>query len=161
MAGQYPDDMELTDEIIQSHHETYISNLKYTSARLELENITGLIEPISTLPNYFLSKTDQALEILKELDCPNIRLQLDLFHHQRTHGNITETITANLDKIGHIQISQVPDRNEPNDNNGELNFNYIFNHLLTIGYKGWIGCEYIPSDSTTDLSWLEPYLAKV
>ena len=45
--------------------------------------------------------------------------------------------------IGHIQISQVPDRNEPGAN-GEINYTFVFNHLLRIGYSGWIGCEYVP-----------------
>eukprot|EP00794_Sanderia_malayensis_P008024 gene8024-8883_t len=85
----------------------------------------------------------RAVEILKELDCPNIKLLLDLYHHQMTSGNITNTLSNTLPLLGHIQISQVPDRNEP-DKNGELNYNFIFNHLLRIGYDGWIGCEYIP-----------------
>lgn len=45
---------------------------------------------------------------------------------------------------GHIQISQVPSRHEP-DEKGELNFPFILNHLMKIGYDGWIGCEYVPS----------------
>ena len=49
---------------------------------------------------------------------------------------------------GHIQISQVPDRNEPGTN-GELNYTFIFNHLLRIGYSGWIGCEYVPQGKST------------
>lgn len=46
--------------------------------------------------------------------------------------------------LGHIQISQVPSRHEP-DEKGELNFPFILNHLMKIGYDGWIGCEYVPS----------------
>ena len=45
---------------------------------------------------------------------------------------------------GHIQVSQVPHRNEP-DTLGEINYPYIFHLLKDIGYAGWIGCEYVPS----------------
>jgi len=44
---------------------------------------------------------------------------------------------------GHIQISQVPSRNEP-DADGEINYPYIFHQIAKLGYKGWIGCEYHP-----------------
>ena len=44
---------------------------------------------------------------------------------------------------GHIQIAQVPGRNEP-DSAGELNYNYLFNTLENYGYLGYIGCEYKP-----------------
>lgn len=27
------------------------------------ENITGLIEPITTIPNYFLARTDQGMDV--------------------------------------------------------------------------------------------------
>lgn len=44
---------------------------------------------------------------------------------------------------GHVQIAQVPGRNEP-DSAGELNYNYLFNTLEGCGYQGYIGCEYKP-----------------
>lgn len=157
MAGQYPEGLNVTKEISRSYEETYLNNLKFASQRLELENIKLLIEPISTIPNYFLTRTDQALQILKALNCKNVFLQLDVYHHQRTHGNIADTISENIDFIGHIQIGQVPGRHEP-DRSGEVNFQFVFNHLLKVGYTGWIGCEYLPSGPKTDLSWLKPYL---
>lgn len=43
----------------------------------------------------------------------------------------------------HIQIAQVPDRNEP-DSAGELNYSFLFNTLEKHGYQGYIGCEYKP-----------------
>ena len=44
---------------------------------------------------------------------------------------------------GHIQIAQVPGRHEPNSP-GELNFPYIFEVLESLGYTGYVGCEYAP-----------------
>lgn len=44
---------------------------------------------------------------------------------------------------GHVQIAQVPGRNEP-DSAGELNYNYLFKTLESLGYQGYIGCEYKP-----------------
>lgn len=44
---------------------------------------------------------------------------------------------------GHIQIAQVPARHEP-DSPGELDFSYLFQLLESMGYSGYIGCEYAP-----------------
>ena len=44
---------------------------------------------------------------------------------------------------GHVQIAQVPDRNEP-DSAGEINYSYLFNMLDKLNYQGHIGCEYKP-----------------
>lgn len=44
---------------------------------------------------------------------------------------------------GHVQIAQVPGRNEP-DSPGELNYSYLFKTLERYGYQGYIGCEYKP-----------------
>lgn len=48
-----------------------------------------------------------------------------------------------LPSLGHIQIAQVPGRHEP-DSPGELNFPYIFKLLESLGYTGYVGCEYAP-----------------
>lgn len=42
-----------------------------------------------------------------------------------------------------MQIAQVPGRHEP-DSPGELNFPYIFELLESLGYSGYVGCEYAP-----------------
>jgi len=159
LAGVFPNADSTRTECNESlWRETYLQNLQYASQRVALDGITILIEPISNLPNYFLTQTDQAVDIIKELNCDNVKILLDLYHHQKSHGNITNTLTSYQKYIGHIQISQVPDRNEPGAN-GELNYTYIFNHLLRIGYSGWIGCEYVPQD-TKGFGWIEPYLQR-
>lgn len=59
--------------------------------------------------------------------------------------------------IGHIQIAQVPDRNEP-DTPGEINYKYVLSLLETLGYNGYIGLEYRPKLSTVEgLKWIKTY----
>lgn len=42
---------------------------------------------------------------------------------------------------GHIQISQIPDRHEPNDE-GTINFTSFFKSVKEMGYDGWFAGEY-------------------
>ncbi|XP_073227515.1 putative hydroxypyruvate isomerase [Porites lutea] len=146
------------NKVVTLWEETYIKNMKYAAQRLQESGITLLAEPISTIPGYFLTNTQQAINFIKKVDHSNMKLQLDMFHHQRTSGNLTQTLIDAMPYIGHIQISQVPSRNEP-DSDGEINYPYIFHQIAKLGYKGWIGCEYHPRGRTLDgLGWLAPYL---
>ena len=74
---------------------------------------------------------------------------------QRMEGDLANTLSANLEKIAHIQIADNPGRHEPGT--GEINFGFLFAHLDRIGYKGWVGCEYKPAAATeAGLAWLKP-----
>ena len=49
--------------------------------------------------------------------------------------------------LGHIQIAQVPNRDEP-FNLGEINYEFVFGLLEEIGYTGYVGLEYSPKAGT-------------
>ena len=137
-------------------HATFISNLEYASIELKKENIRLLIEPINTfdIPGFYLSKTQQALEILKEVNSDNLFIQYDIYHAQRMEGELAKTLEKNLSEIGHLQIADNPGRNEPGT--GEINYCNLFKVIDAIGYKGWIGCEYKPLKKTeSGLAWIQ------
>jgi hydroxypyruvate isomerase len=75
---------------------------------------------------------------------------------QIMEGNLSASITANLDIISHFQIAGVPGRHEPNV--GEIHYPFLFDWLDEKGYEGWIGCEYRPKAITQDgLGWANAY----
>ena len=139
-------------------HRTFVENLKFAADRLGAEGIRLLIEPINTrdIPGFFLNRTDQAKAILDEVGSPNLFIQYDIYHMQIMEGDLAPTIAANLDRIAHIQLADNPGRHEPGT--GEINYPFLFDHLDSIGYSGWIGCEYKPATTTTEgLGWFAPY----
>ena len=136
-----------------------IENLSYASTETEKAGIRLLVEPINTLdiPGYWLHNTKEAIEIIKEVNNSNLLLQYDIYHMQIMEGNIINTISNNLNMIGHMQLADNPGRHEPGT--GELNYPVIFEKLDQMGYKGWIGCEYVPiEDSIPGLVWANSYL---
>uniref|UniRef100_H0ZA29 Hydroxypyruvate isomerase (putative) n=2 Tax=Passeriformes TaxID=9126 RepID=H0ZA29_TAEGU len=139
---------------------TFIENLRYTADLLSQEDMIGLLEPINnriTDPRYYLNTPHQAAAILEKVGRPNLKLQLDLFHCQIMDGNLSRNLETYFPLIGHIQIAQVPGRHEP-DSPGELNFPYIFELLESLGYTGYVGCEYAPKGDTLEgLGWLRSY----
>ena len=99
------------------------------------------------------------VNICKRVDSPRVKLLYDIYHMQRMEGDLACTIQNNLSSIEHLQLADNPGRHEPGT--GEINYPFLFSFLDSIGYQGWIGCEYIPATTTTEgLGWLEPYLTK-
>ncbi len=135
--------------------QTLVENLRFAAAALNEAGLRLLIEPINAydMPGYYLNRTDQALELIEEVSADNVFLQYDIYHAQRTEGEICATLSKHLPRIAHIQIAANPGRHEPGS--GELNDALVFAHLDKLGYSGWIGCEYKPATSTeAGLGWL-------
>jgi hydroxypyruvate isomerase len=140
-------------------HATYVANLKFAAARLAREGMRLLIEPLSerTVANCFLRSSAQAAQVLDEVAAGNALLQYDFFHMQIMEGNLAATVERLLARIGHLQLADVPARDEPGS--GEINYDFLLRHVDRIGYSGWIGCEYNPRGDTVEgLKWAQPYL---
>jgi hydroxypyruvate isomerase len=133
---------------------TLVANLGYAAARLKTAGIKLLIEPINTIdiPGFFLTNTNQALELIEKTASDNLFVQYDIYHMQIMEGDLARTMAANLAMIPHVQLADNPGRNEPGT--GEINYPFLFAHLDRIGYSGWIGCEYKPKTTTNEgLGW--------
>jgi hydroxypyruvate isomerase len=133
---------------------TFVANLRFAADKLARAGIRLLIEPINTfdIPGFFLARTRQALDLIRDTGSTNLFVQYDIYHMQRMEGELANTIQRNLAQIAHLQLADNPGRNEPGT--GEINYRFLFGHLDAIGYDGWIGCEYKPKGSTIDgLGW--------
>jgi hydroxypyruvate isomerase len=62
---------------------------------------------------------------------------------QIMEGNIIDTMTRNIQYIGHIHTGGNPGRNEI-DETQELNYSAIMKALVNTGYKGFVGQEFVP-----------------
>lgn len=155
MAGILPDG---TDP--QRAHDTYVANLARAAAAAARAGVMLAIEPINTrdMPGYYLSTTSEARRAIAAVGAPNLGLQLDLYHRQIMEGDLATAIRSNMQVVRHVQIAGPPDRREPDS--GEVNFPYLFAMLDTLGYAGYVGCEYRPRGRTVDgLGWFAPWRA--
>ena len=139
--------------------QTLIENLRFAAGKLKAAGLTLLTEPCNTrtIPGFLLNTSKEGIEVIDAVGADNLRLQYDVFHMQIVEGDLAKTIERLLARIGHIQIADVPDRNEPGT--GEINFPWLLAHVDRLGYQGWIGAEYIPKgDTAQGLTWAAPYL---
>ena len=139
--------------------DTFVGNVRYAARRLGEVGMQLLIEAISarSFPGFFLTRSSQAIDVLNAAGEGNAFLQYDFFHMQVMEGDLARTVERLLPRIGHIQLADVPGRNEPGT--GEVNFDFLLGHLDRIGYAGWVGCEYNPlGDTFEGLKWAKRWL---
>jgi hydroxypyruvate isomerase len=139
--------------------DTLIENLKFAARAVRGTNIIVLLEAINTIdiPGYSVFSTHQSRDAVEATESPNVKVQYDIYHMQIMEGDVTRTINANFDSIHHYQLADNPGRHEPGT--GELNYDFLLSHLDSKGYKGWVGCEYIPTAGTVEgLGWAAKYL---
>jgi len=150
LVGVAPNDAEAARA-----RATLVGNLRYAARELEVAGIRLLAEPINQydIPGFYLSRTDQTLALFDEVGESNLWLQYDIYHMQRTEGELAATMAKHLDRIAHVQVADNPGRNEPGT--GEIDYGFLFGRLDEIGYDGWVGCEYKPKTTTLEgLGWL-------
>lgn len=134
----------------------FIKNLTEAAEKASKAGVTLLLEPLNprNVPGYFYSTVAEAVSIINEIGSDNVRLMFDVYHVGVTEGDVIMKLREHLGVIGHVQIAAVPTRAEPDE--GEINFPAIFAELESIGYDGYVGCEYIPRASVEEgLVWTE------
>jgi hydroxypyruvate isomerase len=152
MAGVVPAEQRPAAE------RTFIANLSRAADLARPHNVTCLIEPINPRdrPNYFLTRIEQAADIIAKVGKPNVKIQFDFYHVQIVSGDLITRFEKHLPLIGHVQIAAVPSRAEPDE--GEINYPGVFAALDRLGWNGWTACEYKPRGRTEDgLDWGKAY----
>jgi hydroxypyruvate isomerase len=140
----------------EQQHASMVEGLKRAHDIVAPARVTIVVEVINTLAKieplnptgdnhsrYFLDRTPEAFEMMREVNSPFVKVLYDLYHVQIMEGNLIETIRANIGAIGHIHVADVPGRHEPGT--GEIQFENVFRAIHAVNYKGFVGMEYIPS----------------
>jgi hydroxypyruvate isomerase len=107
LAGKAPanaDDAQL--------RKTFVANLRHAAGELKKAGVRLLVEPINgyDIPGFYLNRTAQAISILDEVDSDNLYVQYDIYHAQRTEGELAATLEKYLARIAHIQLADNPGR---------------------------------------------------
>ena len=139
-------------------HETLVDNLRFAAREMKRSGITLVIEPLNSrdVPGFFLRTSGQAAEIIREVGADNLLLQFDVYHAHIMEDDAVASMRQHMSQIAHVQIADDPGRHEPGT--GSVDFGSVFEALRNANYRGWVGCEYIPSTTTEkSLDWLRAY----
>jgi hydroxypyruvate isomerase len=136
----------------------YAANLAWAAELAIAGGVKLVIEPINhrDMPGFFLNTMAQGAAIVDAIGRDRLGLQFDIYHCQVTEGDLTKRMEALMPVIAHMQIADVPARNEPGT--GEIGWPFVFRRIDELGYTGWVGCEYRPAgDTVAGLAWRKQY----
>ena len=125
-----------------------VEGLREVAPLLEQSGITLVIEPLNERvnhPGYYLVRSDEAFQIIDEVNSNNIKVVFDIYHQQISEGDLIENIRKNIKKIGHFHAAGNPGRHELQK--GEIAYAYVFDQIQAMGFTGYVGLEYWPTQS--------------
>ena len=132
-------------------HQAAIETLGRAATLLEHEGITGVIEPIDRLENpaIYLDGVTEAFALTRAVANQHLKVLYDLYHEQRSQGNLIEKLEKNIDQVGLIHVADVPGRHQPGT--GEMNFRVLYRTLGQLQYKGVIAMEFYPTGDAAEI----------
>jgi len=130
-----------------------VAGLKRLAGHAEKRGVNICIEHLNTRddthpmkghPGYQGDDVDYVAGIVRRVGSPRVKMLFDLYHVQAMNGDLIRRIEQCQDVIGHVHTAGNPGRGELDDNQ-EINFPACLRKLVSIGYKGWVGHEFIPT----------------
>jgi len=106
---------------------------------LLLENLNSRVDHVGT----YLDRTADALDAVREVDSPNVRVLYDLYHSVVMEEDPGDVLRGSVDLVSHLQIADHPGRHEPGS--GSVDWPALLRAVLETGYTGTLGLEYSPS----------------
>lgn len=130
-----------------------LTGLKEVAGFAEKHGVTLCIEHLNTRdasdpmkghPGYQGDDLDWLAGILRKLGSPRVKLLFDVYHVQIMHGDIVRRLEQCKDLLGHVHTAGNPGRGELDDTQ-EIAYPAVMRQLLKLGYKGFVGHEFIPT----------------
>lgn len=130
-----------------------VAGLKKIASLAEKKGVTLCIEHLNTRddshpmkghPGYQGDDIDYVCNIVRRVGSPRIKVLFDIYHVQIMNGDVIRRLDQCKDVIGHIHTAGNPGRAELDDTQ-EINYPPIMRKLLELGYKGYVGQEFIPT----------------
>lgn len=143
MAEDIPPDVGM-DNCVKGYKQI-IGYAEKKGVTLCLEMLNSRVnETMKGHPGYQGNHTDYCIELIKRVGSDRLKLLFDIYHVEIMDGDVIRRIHQHKDYIGHVHTAGNPGRGEL-DNKQEINYPPIMQALLDVGYKGYVGQEFIPT----------------
>lgn len=147
------DDPKSGEISLEEGADNCVAGLKKIASLAEKKGVTLCLEHLNTRdgshpmtghPGYQGDDIDYVANIVRRVGSPRIKVLFDIYHVQIMNGDVIRRIEQCKDVIGHVHTAGNPGRGELDDKQ-EINYPPIMRKLLDIGYKGFVGQEFIPT----------------
>lgn len=115
-----------------------------SGVRLALEPLNDRVDH----PGYYLTSTEEGLDIADAVDRPEIGITYDMYHSMVMGEDPELVVAGRVNRVAHVHLADHPGRNQPGS--GELPLKQKLDWLLAQGYDGAVGLEFKPTGTTAD-----------
>jgi len=122
----------------QLEEELLVVLLKELSDYAKELNTFIFLEPLNRYETHLINTLQQAVDICKKVDSPNVRVLADFFHMSIEERDIPTSIRAAGEYIYHVHLA---DSNRLLPGFGHTDFRAGFEALKSIGYKNYMAFE--------------------
>ncbi len=135
----------------EAQHAALVKVLREAADICKGSGVILALEPLNDRvdhPGYYLTSTVEGLDIIDEVDRPEIRLLYDIYHSAMMGEHIEDVLEGRLDRVAHVHLADTQGRAEPGT--GTLDWRARLDWLDEHGYAGLVGLEYRPSRPTVE-----------
>jgi hydroxypyruvate isomerase len=118
-------------------------------AKEDLELVVEVVNRQFEGPSALLQDSASALEVVRQVDRPNVKFLYDRYHAILNGESLGWAIDTQMDLVSHIQVADVPGRHE--FGTGDQNWAEEMAWLIRSGYDGYVGIEIEPTADSAGL----------
>jgi hydroxypyruvate isomerase len=129
-----------------------VAGFKAVLSHAEKKKVTLCLEMLNSRvnaemkghPGYQGDHVDYCMEIIRKVSSERLKLLFDIYHVQIMDGDLITRVRQCGEAIGHVHTAGNPGRGELDDKQ-EINYPAVIRALVDVGYKGYVGQEFIPT----------------
>ena len=137
----------------------FVDGIKRVLPLAEQKKVTLALEMLNSRvdiemkghPGYQCDSIEWAVDVCNRVGSDRLKILFDIYHVQIMQGDVITRLKQHKDHIAHIHTAGNPGRNEIDDTQ-EIHYPGIMRAVAEIGYKGFVGQEFIPT-------WKDPAAA--
>jgi len=133
-----------SDEQRKQEIELLVNQLQSLSEYAQARDITICIEALNRFETSFLNLTSQVVEVVDQVNHPNCKILIDLFHAGIEEKSLGRAIRLAGNRLGHLQVAE-NDRGTPGT--GQFDWDDIASALYEIGYDEHVVIETFSPDN--------------
>jgi D-psicose/D-tagatose/L-ribulose 3-epimerase len=123
---------------VQQRRDTCIQSLRLAGKMAANHGVTLCLEVINRFEGDLLNTVAQGIQLINEVDHPNIKLHLDTFHMNIEEDSLSEAILTAGHYIGHFHCAE---NNRKIPGKGHIPWGEVRQALQTVRYQGYLVTE--------------------
>ena len=133
MQGRAESAVEIPD-----YRKRLVDSLQVLTQYAHDHRLDLLIEPLNRYETNLINNVDDGLQLLQQVELPNLRLLCDIFHMNIEEASIGKALVDANEKVGHVHFA---DSNRWAVGFGHVAYAPIIDALRSINYQGYLSAE--------------------